>query len=58
MPEMNPLIKKNCFYVCPKVAYQERLLYGVKIAKIEAIENLTLGHLLRNRTEFEARCHI
>ncbi len=55
MPEMNPLIKKNCFYVCPKVAYQERLLYGVKIAKIEAIENLTL---LRNRTEFEARCHI
>jgi hypothetical protein len=28
----------------PKVIYPERL-YGVKIMKIGAIENLTLGHL-------------
>jgi hypothetical protein len=31
-------------YFTPKVTYPERF-YGVKIMKIGAIENLTLGHL-------------
>ncbi len=31
-------------YINTKVAHRERL-YGVKIIKILAIENLTLGHL-------------
>jgi hypothetical protein len=36
-------IKKMYVYFCPKVAWL--FAYGVKITKIEAIENLTLGHL-------------
>jgi hypothetical protein len=32
------------FYFNPKVALPQRL-YGVKIRKIRAIENLTFGHL-------------
>ncbi len=36
-------IKIISLYFSPKVTYPERL-YGVKILKIQAIENLTLGH--------------
>jgi hypothetical protein len=32
------------FYYSPKVAYPERL-YGIKITRIQEIENLALGHL-------------
>ncbi len=39
-----PKIKRISLYFSPKVTYPERL-YGVKIMKIRAIENLTLGHL-------------
>jgi hypothetical protein len=39
-----PKIKIIILNFSPKVTYPERL-YGVKIMKIRAIENLTLGHL-------------
>jgi hypothetical protein len=38
-----PIIKIINIYFCPTVTYLERL-YGVKIIKTRAIENLTLGH--------------
>ncbi len=40
----SPKIKVTSLYLSPKVTNPERL-YGVKIMKIQAIENLTLGHL-------------
>ncbi len=39
-------LSNMCDYFSPKVTNPERL-YGVKIVKIRAIENLTLGHLLK-----------
>ncbi len=39
-------VKVTSLYLSLKVANPERL-YGVKIMKIRAIENLTLGHLWR-----------
>ncbi len=39
-----PKIKVTSYYFSPKVTYPEKL-YGVKIMQIQAIENLTLGHL-------------
>jgi hypothetical protein len=45
MARIEPLCKKIYFLISPpKVAYLQRL-YGVKITDIEAMENLTLGHL-------------
>jgi hypothetical protein len=46
---MNSKYKTN--YLNPKVAHPRRL-YGVKIMKIRAIENLTLGAPLRRRELF------
>jgi hypothetical protein len=44
-PLNEPLnIFKLIFYFNPEVAHTVRL-YGVKIRKIRAIENITLGHL-------------
>ncbi len=44
-PLNEPLnIFKIFFYFNPEVAHTKRL-YGVKIKKIRAMENLTLGHL-------------
>ena len=39
-----PKVKVTSLYFSPKVTNPERL-YGEKIMKIRAIENLTLGHL-------------
>ncbi len=43
-----PKIKITSSYFIPKVTYpQKDCIYGVKLMKIRAIENLTLGHLSR-----------
>ncbi len=43
-----PKIKIIILYFSPKVTYPERL-YGVKIMRIRAIKNLTLGHLYKQK---------
>jgi hypothetical protein len=45
VPLNEPLNITKKLYFSPKVAHPERL-NGVKIIKIQAIENLTLGHLI------------
>jgi hypothetical protein len=44
MKPSSPEIKVTSLYFSPKVTNPERL-YGVKIMEIQAIDNLTLGHL-------------
>jgi hypothetical protein len=42
--ELPPKVKVTSLYINPKVTDPERL-YDVKLTKIQAIENLTNGHL-------------
>jgi hypothetical protein len=45
MAYIYPICNKNIFFFSPREAYPE-ILNGIKISRIQEIENLTLGHLV------------